>query len=325
MYPGPPDSFLQPVKSATFHKTTSAKKISTNEFKQAEFEDMINSPHKSLKYESIVTLPHQSPNNVLSMPVQVPVDSFMTSSSSEVHHLSDMSFVEPNLLPEKMTSTPLQPSPYVYRHRQDDNFVTHLNTEDYVGTGPQSPKTLNHQALDTVAVSMSALSVSDQSKHQDRSVSLSTFQRPQKPPSYQPPPSSIPQSVPTLSLYQPVETSIYQQPSSYQPQLPSSAQLQHSQQLPPYQTSQQIPMSTYYPQSPTKPSTYQPIAIPTSTYPSSHFPADHHLKGNPSQAASSCQPLSPATFQPQPLKHQPPGRDQAAGKEDIKVIHFGIV
>ena len=311
MYPGPPDSFLQPVKSATFHKTTSAKKISTNEFKQAEFEDMINSPHKSLKYESIVTLPHQTPN------VKVPVDSFIASSSSEVHHLSDISFVEPNLLPEKMTSTPLQPSPYVYRHRQDDNFVTHLNTEDYVGTGPQSPKTLKHEALDTVSVSMSALSVSDQSKHQDRSVSLSTFQRPQKPPSYQPPPSSIQQSVPTLSLYQPVETSIYQQPSTYQPQLPSSAQLQHSQQLPPYQTSQQIPMSTYYPQSPTKPSTYQPIAIPASTYPASHFPSDQHLKINPSQSSASCQP--------QPLKHQPPGRDQAAGKEDIKVIHFGIV
>ena len=33
MFANPADSFLQPVKSATFHKTTSAKKISTNEFK----------------------------------------------------------------------------------------------------------------------------------------------------------------------------------------------------------------------------------------------------------------------------------------------------
>ena len=42
--PGPPmytpDPFLMPVQSATFHKTTAAKKISTNEFKQGEFEEL---------------------------------------------------------------------------------------------------------------------------------------------------------------------------------------------------------------------------------------------------------------------------------------------
>ena len=34
--------------------------------------------------------------------------------------------------------TTFQPSPYVYRHRQDDQFITHLNTEDFVSSKARS-------------------------------------------------------------------------------------------------------------------------------------------------------------------------------------------
>ena len=106
-----PDTFLQPVKSATFLKTTSAKKISTHEFRSGEFDEAgavvgaVVGPGggPSVKYESIVALPQPQQTAEMSpAPVAGPV------------------------------MTTFQPSPYVYRHRQDDQFITHLNTEDFV-------------------------------------------------------------------------------------------------------------------------------------------------------------------------------------------------
>ena len=122
-----PDTFLQPVKSATFLKTTSAKKINTHEFKSGEFDEagpvlgglvgpVVGSivgggggagggggGGPSLKYESIVALP-QSQQSGETQGGPGPV------------------------------MTTFQPSPYVYRHRQDDQFITHLNTEDFVSS-----------------------------------------------------------------------------------------------------------------------------------------------------------------------------------------------
>ena len=104
-----PDTFLQPVKSATFLKTTSAKKINTHEFRSGEFEEagavVGAGGGPSVKYESIVALPqpHQTPE------------------------------LSPTPAPAPVMTT-FQPSPYVYRHRQDDQFITHLNTEDFVSS-----------------------------------------------------------------------------------------------------------------------------------------------------------------------------------------------
>ena len=183
-----PDPFLMPVQSATFHKTTAAKKISTNEFKQGEFEELMLSggQGKSLKYESIVNIP-QMPSQL-----QLPSDNIVSS---------------PQLQSDNVTTSPqLQPSPYVYRHRQDDNFVTHLNTEDFVSPSSWTPAPstpVRPPVSLTAAISaISSLSVSDHSQFPEQQVTLSTFQRPEdvlrghrgqeqdrpQPPSYQPPP-----------------------------------------------------------------------------------------------------------------------------------------
>ena len=112
------------MKAATFHKTTSAKKISTNEFRHgAELEELLGGgggAARSLKYESIVTLAQQQTNqNTASGHVtqyspligqqqqQSPGEN--TSPGSELLH---------HPAPDKLVGTPLQPSPYVYRHRQ---------------------------------------------------------------------------------------------------------------------------------------------------------------------------------------------------------------
>ena len=157
------DPFLMPVQSATFIKTTAAKKISTNEFKPGEFEEMMlgaGSQGKSLKYESIVNIPQTSQ-------LHLPPDNVVTSIS----HLQSGS--------DNVTHSPqLQPSPYVYRHRQDDNFVTHLNTEDFESpTSWRPPSSTPVRPLGPLTAALSSLSVSDHSQQQQ--MTLSTFQRPE--------------------------------------------------------------------------------------------------------------------------------------------------
>ena len=128
-----PETFLQPVKSATFLKTTSAKKIHTHEFRSGEFEEVGAvagaGGGKTVKYESIVTLPQPEPS-----------------------------------LPPAPVMTTFQPSPYVYRHRQDDQFITHLNTEDFVSSKPR-PGGGKEVAGAELAGQSSGLTVSDQSQH----------------------------------------------------------------------------------------------------------------------------------------------------------------
>ena len=111
------------MKAATFHKTTSAKKISTNEFRHgAELEELLGGGGgggaRSLKYESIVTLAQQQQQtnqNTASghvtqySPLIGQGEGENTSPGSELLH---------HPAPEKLVGTPLQPSPYVYRHRQ---------------------------------------------------------------------------------------------------------------------------------------------------------------------------------------------------------------
>ena len=171
--PGPPlplmvtDPFLMPVQSATFVKTTAAKKISTNEFRPGEFEEMIlgaGSQGKSLKYESIVNIPHMPTSQL-----QLPSDDVITSIS----HLQSGS--------DNLTSSPqLQPSPYVYRHRQDDNFVTHLNTEDFVSPSSwRPPSSTPVRPPVSLTSALSALSVSDHSQFPEQQMTMSTFQRPE--------------------------------------------------------------------------------------------------------------------------------------------------
>ena len=133
------DQFLHPVKSATFMKTTSAKKIHTNEFRSGEFEEMgglgLTSAGRSLKYESIVTLPQQSQQ------------------------------AERNSPPGPVMTT-FQPSPYVYRHRQDDRFITHVNTEDFVSSKGRVGG--GQEVTSQVTSQVRELTVSDQSSHQLR-------------------------------------------------------------------------------------------------------------------------------------------------------------
>ena len=140
-----PDTFLQPVKSATFLKTTSAKKIHTHDFRSGEFEEVgavvAAGGGQSLKYESIVRLPQAQPHTQ-PQAQQAP---------------------EPGLIPGPVMTT-FQPSPYVYRHRQDDQFITHLNTEDFVSSKPR-PVAGKEVAGPELAGQVSGLTVSDQAQH----------------------------------------------------------------------------------------------------------------------------------------------------------------
>ena len=195
MFTGP-DPFLMPVQSATFIKTTAAKKISTNEFRPGEFEEMMlgaGGQGRSLKYDSIVNS-QQMPASSQS---QLPPDNAVTSSNLQSGS-------------DNLTSSPqLQPSPYVYRHRQDENFVTHLNTEDFVTPTSWRPSSSTPARTDvSLTAALSALSVSDHSQYpEQQQVTMSTFQRPEdvsrgqrgqdqdrghqqplQPPSYKPPP-----------------------------------------------------------------------------------------------------------------------------------------
>ena len=115
------------MKAATFHKTTSAKKISTNEFRHgAELEELLGGgggAARSLKYESIVTLAQQQQqtnqntasghvtqySSLIGQQQQQQSPGENTSPGSELLH---------HPAPDKLVGTPLQPSPYVYRHRQ---------------------------------------------------------------------------------------------------------------------------------------------------------------------------------------------------------------
>ena len=115
------------MKAATFHKTTAAKKISTNEFRHgAELEELLGGgggAARSLKYESIVTLAQQQQqtnqntasghvtqySSLIGQQQQQQSPGENTSPGSELLH---------HPAPDKLVGTPLQPSPYVYRHRQ---------------------------------------------------------------------------------------------------------------------------------------------------------------------------------------------------------------
>ena len=133
------DNFLHPVKSATFLKTTSAKKINTHEFKSGEFDEVAGlglptGAGRSLKYESIVTLPQPE----------------LAATPGPV-------------------MTTFQPSPYVYRHRQDDRFITHLNTEDFVSSkARQGAGQGAGQEVGLVTSQVRELTVSDQASLQPR-------------------------------------------------------------------------------------------------------------------------------------------------------------
>ena len=289
LFANPSDAFLQPVKSATFHKTTSAKKISTNEFKHSEFDELVMStPGKSLKYESIVTLSQQSPAEKL-VSSQLPLQT------------------------EKSTNSPLQPSPYVYCHRQDDNFVTHLNTEDYV-TSTWKQSTLTPIPGSTgpgqITMALSSLSVSDHSQYPEQQVSLSTFQRRGGQDSSQQPEVAY-RSQHTQS-YQPEGLSRHHQPQSYQVEVGNVIQQPQS-----YQ-----PEVVNRPLQP-KPSQPEVITGPQQFTPFKHEDVTRSQSYQKDVLSSIPQP---PLYQPPPqsLRMQP-HRDPAAGKEDIKVIHFGIV
>jgi len=113
---------MHPGKPATFHKTTAAKKISTHEFKSNEFEDA--SGNKSLKYDSIVTLPFTQ-------------DASLVPRQRLIAEVQPPDSQHPTLPPIREVTNPsantttFNASPYVYRHKQDENFVTNLSTEDY--------------------------------------------------------------------------------------------------------------------------------------------------------------------------------------------------
>ena len=117
------------MKAATFHKTTSAKKISTNEFRHgAELEELLGGgggggggAARSLKYESIVTLAQQQQTNQNTASGHVTQYSSLIGQQQQQspgENTSPGSELPHHPAPDKLVGTPLQPSPYVYRHRQ---------------------------------------------------------------------------------------------------------------------------------------------------------------------------------------------------------------
>ena len=109
------------MKAATFHKTTSAKKISTNEFRHgAELEELLGGggAARSLKYESIVTLAQQQTNQNTASGHVTQYSSLIGQQQSPGENSSPGSELLRHPAPDKLVGTPLQPSPYVYRHRQ---------------------------------------------------------------------------------------------------------------------------------------------------------------------------------------------------------------
>jgi len=230
---------MHPVKPATFHKTTAAKKISTHEFKPSEFEDA--SGNKSLKYESIVTLPFMQ-------------DASLVPRQRLIADLHSPDAQHPGMPPIKEISNPnsntpvFHSSPYVYRHRQDDNFVTNLSTEDYNTQQGQYNST-------------SQLQVSDHQNFKEHS-------------------------------YFNTQIQIDQQKSAT---ITRQRQTEHS----------KAPVS--YPKEPL-------------TYRSPEEDYKHDME--------RLSLRSPPQYQPPPTNIRPPAPSQtpsATTKEDIKVIHFGVV
>jgi WD40 repeat protein len=113
---------MHPGKPATFHKTTAAKKISTHEFKSNEFEDA--SGNKSLKYDSIVTLPFSQDASLGGTRSRLIAEVPPPDPHQAMPPIKEVTN------PSANTST-FHSSPYVYRHKQDENFVTNLSTEEY--------------------------------------------------------------------------------------------------------------------------------------------------------------------------------------------------
>ena len=176
--------------------------------------------------------------------------------------------------------------------------MTHVNTEDYVSAAwrpaPSAPASL--------AAALSSLSVSDHSQQPEQPrPQLATFQRQHQPQhQHQEAPLHHPASQPSI--------------------LPDHAATQHSFQPPLNQVPSHPPLLTQPPLH--QINSHQPPSIqPQLNQVLSHPPPpiQHHL-----HPTASNQPLTlqPPSYQPPP----PTLRTQtAAGKEDIKVIHFGVV
>merc|ERR1719336_3087802 len=129
---------MQPGRTATFLRTTAAKKISTNQFRQGELEDSL-AISKSLKYESIISLPQQQQQQHPAPPMQVTVSGshkpylspgqssqqmLQGLGSSEGHHasvglptVSLASFLSPgSMSAQGNVGLPTVPSsPYIFR------------------------------------------------------------------------------------------------------------------------------------------------------------------------------------------------------------------
>ena len=306
MIPGHHDILLHPVKSATFHKTTSAKKISTTEFRQSEYDELMMTPgagDKSIRYESIVTLPQDKP----------------LQPSPYVYRHRQVLLTNQNVEPASTNQSPEAASSSTNQNQeaapastnQSQDFVTHLNTEDYVTSSPLKHSTplasSVKSSVSSLLPSMSSLTVSDTSQFAaDRQMSsLSTFQtqqkvsreedkpeedtsqpRPSQPPPYQAlhqPPAYQPTS------HQSLQPHPYNQPLSYQPQYYQPVYQQ--------QPLADQPLNQPYP-------TFQPLA--------------EQPLNQPYQQPPSYKP-PPPQIKPKPLIKE------GSEKEDIKVIHFGIV
>ena len=242
---------MHPGKPATFHKTTAAKKISTHEFKTNEFEDA--SGNKSLKYDSIVTLPFTQDASL------VPRQRLIAEVQPPTPQLSTMPPIKEITNPSANVTT-YHTSPYVYRHKQDENFVTNLSTEDYsLHTNPYPPPP---------GPSASQLHVSDHQNH---------------PPNYK------------EHSYFNTQIQIDQQ------KMPSST-FQRQRQL-------EIPKTKVPPPFPQEPVVYR------SQEENYQFEMD------------KLSLRAPPSYHPPPITPRPPHQSQQPppAKEDIKVIHFGVV
>jgi len=153
--PGKQDG-MHPGKPATFHKTTAAKKISTHEFKSSEFEDA--SGNKSLKYDSIVTLPYTQDTSLVPRQRLIATVPPPDSPRPTMPPIKEVPNTSAN-------SSTFHPSPYVYRHKQDDNFVTNLSTEEYnIHSPPAHLQVSDHQNYKDHSYFNTQIQI-DQTKH----------------------------------------------------------------------------------------------------------------------------------------------------------------
>jgi len=313
---------MQPGRTATFLRTTAAKKISTNQFRQGELEDSLAGlGSKSLKYESIVSLPHNQP----------PITSMQLSTIS-LGSGGQQPYVTSSSAAAQSTQQTLQ------NLGSASGQQTNLGFPSFLGPGAVSASAQSSLGLPTASLAANNLpsspyifrSSNNQSEARQQLLSSGAveFEQPfaarlrseegkaRLEEEEEDEDKDEEEDGGVAEIVREMEASHLRLPGGYQAHPPMGAY--HLAPLPSgsFQSgppSYQLSPATYHP----GPTSHQSIPAVQSHQPS---PSSFHPSSTTHQGSSeSYQPLSPPSYQP------PPSISKHQQQEDIKVIHFGVV